>query len=794
MKYTASICIGRATALLTFFALFSAASLLAAADAPTGLMTDLLEHTDRVWRDGLPTQLHPGELTNAIEHLQVAEIRSSKPTFSWIMNDSQPNTVQQAWEIEMATSPELLSENTPTGNKPAGKQPAGNKRTANSKGNQPKKPDLWSTGRVNGSESSSVPYGGKPLTGGMVCWWHVRTWNNRNEVSPWSEVKSFKMAKKLSEYEISRYPIVKGEDSPVKMNKIDARTTFYDFGKASFGQFVVKIKSGSKGQTAIIRLGERVAEGRVNRQPAGSTRYAEYRLALFPGEETYFIKTRVDQRNTSGAAVLMPDYIGEVMPFRYAEVELSDARAASVTTVRRDSAWYPFDETAAFFHCDNEGLNQVWDLCHWSIKATSALGIYIDGDRERIPYEGDALLNQLSHYSTDREYSLARYSQEYMIFHPTWPTEWILQSVQMAWYDYLYTGDARNIAKHYNQFRAKSLIALAEPNGLISTRKGKLTPAVLDSIHFKGKGFRDIVDWPHKGLAGNDNAASGETDGFVFNDFNVVVNSYHYFALRSMLRFAQILDKKDDVALFQRQIDLLQKSFQEVFFDSKRGVYKDGEATEHASLHGNMFPLAFGLVPEEHRKSVTKFVESRGMRCSVYGAQFLLDAAYEGENGDYGLKRMIADDLRGWLNMIKVGSTISLEAWDDRYKPNQDWNHAWGAAPANIIPRKLVGVEPLEPAFRKVRIKPQTAGLQQIEAVVPSIRGNFTVKVVTKPKFCQTVIIPANVQAEVWVPAGSEKEVITINGRPAAEAGVKPIRSGNFWRFDNIGSGKWNFE
>jgi len=31
-------------------------------------------------------------------------------------------------------------------------------------------------------------------------------------------------------------------------------------------------------------------------------------------------------------------------------------------------------------------------------------------------------------------------------------------------------------------------------------------------------------------------------------------------------------------------------------------------------------------------------------------------------------------------NMIKNGSTIAMEAWDMKYKPNSDWNHAWGAA------------------------------------------------------------------------------------------------------------------
>jgi hypothetical protein len=32
--------------------------------------------------------------------------------------------------------------------------------------------------------------------------------------------------------------------------------------------------------------------------------------------------------------------------------------------------------------------------------------IYVDGDRERIPYEADAYINMLSHYAVDSEYSI----------------------------------------------------------------------------------------------------------------------------------------------------------------------------------------------------------------------------------------------------------------------------------------------------------------------------------------------------------------------------------------------------
>lgn len=84
---------------------------------------------------------------------------------------------------------------------------------------------------------------------------------------------------------------------------------------------------------------------------------------------------------------------------------------------------------------------------------------------------------------------------------------------------------------------------------------------------------------------------------------------------------------------------------------------------------------------------------------------------------------LTSDAERSWYNMIRVGSTISLEAWDDKYKPNQDWNHAWGAAPANIVPRRLMGVVPTEPGFSRIEIRPQPAGLEKASLRMPTIRG-----------------------------------------------------------------------
>jgi hypothetical protein len=388
----------------------------------------------------------------------------------------------------------------------------------------------------------------------------------------------------------------------------------------------------------------------------------------------------------------------------------------------------------------------------------------------------------------DREYTMARYSHEYLISHPTWPTEWILHSVLMAWADYLYSGDRESITHYYDDLKAKTLIALAREDGLISTRTRLLTDNVLNSIYFTGE-LRDIVDWPPgsftKGLV-------GERDGYVFTDINTVVNAFHYQTLILLSKIALALDKKEDANFYAIRADLVKESINKILIDRERGIYIDGEGTDHASLHANMMPMAFGLVPDEYEKSVVSFIKSRGMACSVYGAQYLLEALYQAGEGEYALSLMTASTDRSWPHMIyNVGTTITLEAWDKKYKENLDWNHAWGAAPANIIPRFVMGVQPIQPGFSKILIKPQVGDLSYGELKLPTVRGALYIDFNQEKgsSFTLNLNIPANTIAKVCIPKfNSESSYVEIDGSER-----RGTVEGDFIVIDNIGSGSHTF-
>ena len=729
---------------------------------PFGLLTDLVEHTDRVWINGFLSNISIWETEDVIEPFEFVKICSSYPSFSWIVPGEKQNVRQTAYRIIMSDNySEAVSGNG----------------------------TIWDSGQVDSGQSTAILYRGPALREDKLYFWRIKTFTNTDGESDWSDVKAFRTGASLSEYVASYYPLVKTMDKPVVIQQVEKDVWMADFGKDAFGQLLLTLTAFSDNDSVIVHLGECLDNGRLNRSPGGTIRYHCYPLALLKGTHTYRIKIAKDKRNTGQAAVLMPAYVGEVVPFRFCEIEGYEP-ALEQGVITREYVHYPFDETSSYFHCSNDMLNQIWDLCKYTIKATSFAGIYVDGDRERIPYEADALINQLSHYGTDREYSLARRSYEYLLKSPTWPTEWILQAIMIAWYDYLYTGDDRSLKATYQQLKPRTLMKLREKNGLISTTTGLQTSEFQESIRFNGK-IRDIVDWPHTGILGLNNEEGGETDGFVFTDYNAVTNAFHYEVLRQMANIAKVIGNIKDADFYKQQAEIFKKRYNRLFFNKKKGVYRDGISTDHASLHGNMFPLAFDMAFAENKKSVLNFLETRGMACSVYGSQFLMDALYNVGGADYALQMLTKTDDRSWYNMIRVGSTISLEAWDNKYKPNQDWNHAWGSAPANIIPRKLMGIEPFSPAFETFRIKPQPATLEEASIKMPTVRGNIEVSFTNRSdNFKLFTHIPSNTQADIYLPVKGKVKSVMINGQRVP----KQKQVDGYILFKNIGSGKYQFE
>ncbi|ANH82669.1 alpha-L-rhamnosidase [Niabella ginsenosidivorans] len=731
--------------------------------APTELRVDLVLNTDKVWQNGFVINMDPEEARTNRNIYQTVRIASSRPRFSWVINSGERGAYQTAYQVLVASSAQKLQSGIG---------------------------DVWNSGRVASDQQLNVEYNGKDLNPNTVYYWKVKIWDNKKISSPFSKTAAFLTDSILKPYQTPYTPLVKSAQQPLVQTRLGNGNSLYDFGKDAFGQLSLVVNAVGDQDTLRIHVGEALDNmGCVEKKPKGTLRYQLLEIPLKKGRHPYCPVFKPAKLNTGPRAIHMPAYIGEVLPFRYVEVEKTNT-GVQVINPERYAVNYIFNDTATEFESSDTVLNKVWDLCKYTMKATSFTGFYVDGDRERTPYEADALINQLSHYATDAEYNMAKRSLEYLVYHATWPAEWSLQNLLIAWNDYIYSGDIRTVKNLYAELRPKTLLALARPDGLISTRTGKQDSNFAKSIHlihFDGKTvLRDIVDWPQRGGVGLPATAMGETDGFEFTDYNSVVNAFHYQALICMEKLAKALGKKEDATFYEHEAAKVKQAFQRSFIDPASGIVKDGEGTTHSSLHANMMALAFGLVPPEIQPNVLSFIQSRGMACSVYGAQFLMDALYDANNAGYGLRLLTATGKRSWYNMIRSGATMTTEAWDTEYKGNQDWNHAWGAAPANIIVGKLMGITPLSPAFGTIAIKPRPGTLSHAGLQLATLRGKVAVVFDQQATFFRLQTrLPANTQGVVYLPRRSASDVLLRNGKR-----IVGLPDGDFWMVKEVRAGR----
>ncbi len=536
------------------------------------------------------------------------------------------------------------------------------------------------------------------------------------------------------------------DQSPVTVQRPVPTVVLVDFGRVAFGNLVLKPPANATGMITV-HFGEKLSEGRIDRQPPGSVRYGSVAVELV-GDARLVVAPPADARNTEQVsrrhppAILTPEEWGVVTPFRWVEIENWPGELQLDQIVRRAAFSKTWNDDAARFESSDETLSRIWELCRYSIKATTFAGIYVDGDRERIAYEPDTHLNQRSHYATDDNFQMARDTFDWLLQNGTWPTEAALHMPLIAHADWMHTGDRQWLAERYESLKTKLHADRVGDDGLIHSTRSQ-----------RGK---DLVDWP-----------PGERDAYVFTEINTVVNAFYLAALERMSHLALAIGKVQEAGDWQDRFQQTHWAFQQTLFDSEAGLYRDGPTTDHSSVHANLFPLAFGLVPDDRRQVIVDWLAARGMQCSVYGAQYLLEGLFNHGADRLAIELMTADNDRSWRHMLNSGTTITWEAWDQKYKPNQDWNHPWGAAPANLLPRFVLGVTPAEAGWKRASIRPLPGGLEFAKGKVPTPRGPILVDWNWDParSFRIQITLPADTTATVDIPAPKNSSRVLVDGR-----------------------------
>jgi alpha-L-rhamnosidase len=502
--------------------------------------------------------------------------------------------------------------------------------------------------------------------------------------------------------------------TPVSVVKTGDKRYFVDFGRTVVGGVQLKL-DGSGGEAVEIRVGEELSgPNAVDYTMRTGNTYRDV-WTLRPGTQTL---------NLWGYRV-----------FRYAEVIGADPEEIKAT-----SLVYPYDPGASTWSSSSAALDQVVDFNRAGVRELN-LDLHLDSpSRERAPYEGDNLIHMLIQGYTDGDWTLSKYTLQWLAVNETWPTEWRFSSILSAYEYWRSTGDLKAVGDYYEDLKAFVPTRwIRASDGLVQKEPGASSTA-----------NGDLVDWPQ-----------GERDGYVFTNVNTVINAWSYKALADMAEIAAALGRTDDAATWSAAAERLRGAINANLYDPVSGRYKDGLTTTHASVHASVFAVAMGVAGPDQLGPATQYIADRGIACSVFCANFLIDALYDGGKGADALQLMTSTGQRSWLHMIEQGAGSPMEAWDPALKTNATYSHPWAGSPAYLVYRGALGIEAIEPGYKRFSVKPQPGGLTRAAGTTPTVRGSVG---------AAFEIVGAGLDLAVKVPANSTA-VVTLPGRPAVEVG-----------------------
>ncbi|MDC0935854.1 family 78 glycoside hydrolase catalytic domain [Pirellulales bacterium] len=564
------------------------------------------------------------------------------------------------------------------------------------------------------------------------------------------------------------------ELTPIKIVQAKPGIWMVDFGQAFYG--VVRLKvSGPAGTRVSIRTS-------FNVLPDGTLNYINDRSAK--NTDVYTLKGK-------GVEVWHPRFRGNATRWAQVEGYPGTPTKDNFTGLVTHTDHKPVGE----FACSNELVNRVYLNARWGTRLQNR-SVPMEPDRdERMPWSGHPAKTS---ESEGWAFNVARFYEHFLHnyrvhqaddghMQEILPPYWLFDGKDIIWpsvttiipdWYYNFYGDDRPLRDNFDMM--KRFVLYHEQTNLKPDN-------TMDHCT-----YGDWVDGASIGANSRNHGATSRP---------LMATAYLYNNCRIVERAARILGKPADEKYFGDLADRIYAGFNSRFFDPESATY------ESATQCSSVLPLAFGLVPDEHRQEVVDnlthdiLVTHKGhTSVGLIGTQWQMQVLTNIGRPEVAYKIATRTERPSWGYMISHGATTSWERWDTDTQDGGMNGESQKILSGNFEAwcyQTLGGInyDPEEPGFKHIILRPRLVGdltwaRASHESVYGKIESDWRIE---NGQVNWRVVVPPNTTATAYVPT-TMPDLIREAGKPIDQVEEVPwLESDKTATVLKLGSGTYEF-
>ncbi|MCA9062504.1 MAG: family 78 glycoside hydrolase catalytic domain [Planctomycetaceae bacterium] len=547
-----------------------------------------------------------------------------------------------------------------------------------------------------------------------------------------------------------------------------------DFGQAFYGVVRLRVSGPAGTQVSMKTSFNVLPDGTLNSLNDRSARNTDVYTLRGPGVETWH-----------------PRFRGNATRWVQVEGFPGTPTAESFAGLVTHTDHQPVGE----FSCSNELINKVYSNARWGTRLQNR-SVPMEPDRdERMPWSGHPAKTSESegwvfHVARFYEHFLHNYREHQApdgSLQEILPPYWLFNSRDIIWpsvvtiipdWYYNFYGDDRLLRENYDMM--KRFVAYHVQTNLKPD----------DTMDHCAYG-----DWVDTASIGGNSRNFGATSR------PLMATAYLYHNCRIVERAAKLQGHADDERRFRELADRIRIGFHRRFFDPVSGTYESG--TQCSCI----LPLAFGLVPEEHRPRLIEYLShdiavthNGHTSVGLIGTQWQMQVLTEIGRPDLGFSIATRTARPSWGYMISKGATTIWERWDTDTQDGGMNGESQKILSGNYEAwcyQTLGGIhyDPQHPGFKHIILRPQLVGdLQWVNASHESVYGTVVSRWKrTGNHFVWQVTVPPNTTATAFLPTGKSSELqesgMAIGERP----GIRILETRPDVTVVNLESGTYQF-